>query len=132
MDMLDRGEPGRSVVSSLAASVLGVMTGALFIGGDPVGSLGLIGFTFTGAFAILLPLFLWLRSARRCGLAISYLIILGAGAAGGFLMLLILWYVVGGRDELRDPTWLCAIGSIFGLTTAIWWIASHATLALRD
>lgn len=128
----DRWELTKGLGSSLAAAILGVMSGAVLIGGDPGGALGLIGFTLFGAFAILLPVFALLRAKVNLDPQLSYLGVLLAGAVGGYLMLALMWNALGGANEAGDPGGLFIIGSLFGCITALFWVVCHAMVSLRD
>jgi hypothetical protein len=128
----DRWELTKGVGSSLAAAILGVMLGAIFIGGNPLGALGLLSFTLFGAFVVLLPVFAWLRVKGRLNLPLCYLVVLLAGAVGGYLMPWIMWNALGGGSEADDPSGFFLIGAMFGTVTALWWVFCHAVLSLRD
>ena len=116
-------------LASLVSAVAGVMAGAVMIGGDALGALGLIGFTAFGSLFLLLPVFLALRAKTSLSRKACYGAVAVTGAAGGYAMLFLLWAVLGGLSLAGDPSGLFAIGAIFGTATALIWIACHAMLS---
>ena len=132
MTMLDQRQLRDGLLASLISAVAGVMAGAVMIGGDPLGSLGLIGFTAFGALFLLLPVYLGLRCRTSLSRNACYLAVAATGAGGGYAMLFLLWAAYGGFSLVPgNPSELFAIGAIFGTATALIWIVCHAVLEDR-
>jgi hypothetical protein len=107
----------RIALVSIFAAVAGCPLGTLILFGT-VERASLIPLTFTliGSLLLLAPSYAALKE-QGMPLGGRYALLCGIGLVGGFLILGLI-----SRGEL----WFAAMGSFFGLTTALCWIALHA------
>lgn len=123
MQKLDSRKIARGLVVVILAAIGGAILGAPILGIGPIKGFLFVPFTLFGAIVVLLPAHVWSYGICRYELSKVYLILFCSGVAGGFVMLLLFFLILGGVGS--NPGWLPLAGSLFGATSAIAWIAAH-------
>lgn len=120
----------RIFLVTVFASVSGAMLGALMSGIHPFGGLTMMPLTLVASLCLLLPSYAWSRRVQGMTRTRSYLVVVAAGALGGFVALFLVFGIQGRLNDnfVGEMVRLLSIGTAFGGATGICWVVAHHLL----